>query len=139
MPDTIGEAVIGEDFVIGGEGGPSTPVILGVADIPQFSAPFSISAQIDPETGVSVGADEVEQGSEADIEAQVYNVLVCPQGFRIEDPDFGIPQLQFKTVPLPAAGVLAQVQRYVPDATLATVESVLEGIEQQRTLTVEIV
>ena len=109
---------------------PSTP------DIPQFAAPFSISATIDPETGLSVGAAEVEQGSEADVEAQVYNVLVCPQGFRIEEPEFGVPPLQFSNAPLPISDVLAAVQRYVPDASLSIVESVLEGIEQQRALTV---
>ena len=105
-------------------------------DIAAFAAPFSITAELDVETGLSVGADEVEQGSEADIEAQVYNVLVCPQGFRIEDTDFGLRQLQFSNVPLPIADVLAAVQRYVPDANLSIVESVLEGIEQQRALTV---
>lgn len=111
---------------------PSTP------DIPQFAAPFSISATIDPETGLSVGAAEVEQGSEADVEAQVYNVLVCPQGFRIEELEFGVPPLQFPNVPLPISDVLAAVQRYVPDASLSIVESVLEGIEQQRALVVVI-
>jgi hypothetical protein len=105
-------------------------------DTPAFAAPFSLTAAINPETGLSVGADEVEQGSEADVEAQVYNVLVCPQGFRIEAPNFGIPQLQFSNAPLPIADVLAAVQRYVPDASLSIVESVLEGIEQQRSLAV---
>lgn len=107
-----------------------------IPDIPQFSAPFAISAAIDPETGLSIGASEVEQGSEADIEAQVYNVLVCPQGFRIESPEFGIPALQFQNAPLPIDAVIAAVQRWVPDAPVSIVESVLEGIEQQRALTV---
>jgi hypothetical protein len=119
------------------ESGP-TPAVAGASqvNIPAFAAPFSITAQLDPETGLSFGADEVEQRSEADVEAQVYNVLVCPQGFRIEDPSFGIPQLQFSNAPLPIAGILAAVQRYVPDASLSIVESVLEGIEQQRALAV---
>jgi hypothetical protein len=105
-------------------------------DIPQFAAPFSMSPTIDLETGLSVGAAEVEQGSEADIEAQVYNVLVCPQGFRLDEPEFGAPPVQFSNAPLPIADVLAAVQRWVPGATVSIVESVLEGVEQQRTLTV---
>jgi hypothetical protein len=105
-------------------------------DIPAFAAPFSITPELDVETSLSVGASEVEQGSEADIEAQVYNVLICPQGFRIEAPEFGTVPLQFANAPLPIADVLAGVQRYVPDANLSIVESVLEGIEQQRALTV---
>jgi hypothetical protein len=109
---------------------PSTP------DIPQFAAPFSISSTIDPETGLSVGAAEVAQGSEADIEAQVYNVLVCPQGFRLDEPEFGIPPLQFSNAPLPIDSVLVAVQRWVPDAPVSIVESILEGLEQQRALTV---
>lgn len=103
-------------------------------DIPALAAPFSIMTAIDPETGLSVGAAEVEQGSEADIEACVYNILVCPQGFRLEDPDFGVPALQFANAPLPVADVLAAVQRYEPRASLSIVESVLEGLEQQRAL-----
>lgn len=106
------------------------------ANTPAFAAPFSLDATLDPETGFSVGAEEVEQGSEADVEAQVYNVLLCPQGFRVEAPDFGIPQLQFSTTPLPVNDVLAAVQRSVPGAPLSIVESVLEGIEQQRALAV---
>lgn len=143
MADEIGpNLIIGDDFIIGGEGAPppppveAAPATAAPVDIPQFAAPFSIAATLDPETGLSIGADEVEQGSEADIEAQVYNVLVCPQGFRIEDPSFGGPPLQFSNVPLPIADVLAAVQRYVPDANLSIVESVLEGIEQQRALAV---
>lgn len=105
-------------------------------DLPQFSAPFSLTATVNPETGLSIGASEIEQGSEADIEACVYNILVCPQGFRLDDPEFGVPALQFSTVPLPAGDVLAAVQRYEPRATPSIVEAVLEGIEQQRAITV---
>lgn len=133
MPDTIGARI---PFTIGEGAAEVERQRQPPVDIPAFAAPFAISAAIDIETGLSVGASEVEQGSEADIEAQVYNVLVCPQGFRIEAPEFGTVPLQFANVPLPVADVLAGVQRYVPDANLSIVESVLEDIEQQRALAV---
>ncbi len=135
MSDIIGGGAL-IPFTIG-EGADAEPQQRQVpVDIPAFSAPFSITAALNIETGLSIGASEVEQGSEEDVEAQVYNVLACPQGFRIEDPNFGGPPLQFSNAPLPIADVLAAVQRYVPDANLSIVESVLEGIEQQRALTV---
>ncbi len=82
---------------------------------PQFDAPFRLDA-----TGVPV---TVEQDSIADIAACVYNILSCPQGFKTGDPQFGIPPLLFKTVPLNVTGIAAAIQRLEPRATTQIIAS----------------
>jgi hypothetical protein len=54
----------------------------------------------------------VEQDSPADLLARAKNVAVCPGGFREDNPDFGIPHLLFRTIPLDVAGTAEAVARW---------------------------
>ena len=80
----------------------------------------------------------VEQGSAEEIEACVYNILSCPKGFRIAAPGIGKPAVQFGNVPLPLQQVALAVEASEPRASIDMVESILERIEQQRSVSVEV-
>jgi hypothetical protein len=95
---------------------PATPV-KGVFT-PHFSSQFTFDAK-----GRSV---VVEQDSEGDLIARAKNVAVCPQGFREDNPDFGIPQLLFRNVPLDVSAVQNEIARWA-DLSLSVTES--EGVE----------
>ena len=71
---------------------------------PHFAVTFAFNAK-----GQSV---VVEQDSEQDLIARAKNVLVCEQGFREELPEYGVPSLLFRTVPLPLDAVQADVSRW---------------------------
>lgn len=58
----------------------------GVTDIPHFALPFQF---------VTPGAIVNEQDSLDEIAACVYAILVCPLGFRVESPLFGLPDQTF--------------------------------------------
>lgn len=96
---------------------------------PHWSAHFTFDAR-----GRSV---VVEQDSPADIEARAYNVFVCPQGFREDQPEYGIPQLLFQTVPLDLTAVQESVARWASiDVSLS---EHAEGLEQSiRAITAEV-
>lgn len=64
----------------------------------------------------------VEQGSSEDLLARAYNVLACPKGFREDKPEFGIPEVLFKTVPLNTAGVQEAVAQWA-EVDLSVLES----------------
>jgi phage baseplate assembly protein W len=57
-----------------------------MADVPHFSLPFRFT---------SPAAAVTEQDSLDEIADCVLAVLVCPTGFRVESPLFGIPDLTF--------------------------------------------
>jgi phage baseplate assembly protein W len=57
-----------------------------MADVPHFSLPFRF---VSPQAAVS------EQDSLDEIADCVYAILVCPRGFRIESPLFGLPDPTF--------------------------------------------
>ena len=59
-----------------------------MTDVPHFSLPFRFMS---PYAAVS------EQDSIDEIADCVYAVLVCPQGFRVELPDFGLLDPTFST------------------------------------------
>ena len=59
-----------------------------MTDVPHFSLPFRFN-------GTPPGAAVVEQDSLDDIACCVISVLVCPVGFRVELPEFGVPDPTF--------------------------------------------
>ncbi len=90
---------------------------------PHFAYPFHFNAK-----GRSV---TVEQDSAGDLVARAANVCVCTEGFREDLPEFGIPELLFKNLPLDVASVAADVSRWANlDASVAehrkAIETVLE-------------
>jgi hypothetical protein len=87
-------------------------------DAPHFAAPFSITRN---------GAVVVEQDSQANIQANIYNIAVCPKGFRDDLPDFGIPDPTFHTMPLDLSGIEEALHKYEPEADL-TVAQHREGL-----------
>lgn len=96
-----------------------------MTDVPHFSLPFRFAH---PQAAVS------EQDSLDEIADCVYVVLVCPTGFRVELPAFGLPDPAF-SMPAPdldeirdvietweeRAGVLLDQQPDVLDALIARI------------------
>lgn len=84
--------------------------------VPSFDAPFRIG----PDGLVAT----VEQGSAADIGAQVYNVLICPQGAKLNDPGFGISSPLFDQMPIDGSGIEKSVMAQVPGALDVSVRQI---------------
>lgn len=72
-------------------------------EAPHFSYPYAIGR---------AGSAVCEQDSPADLVARASNVAVCTIGFREDDPDFGIPELLFKSVPLDGSGVQEAIAQW---------------------------
>lgn len=85
---------------------------------PHCSSTFTIAPK---------GTQVVEQDSEGDLLARAKNVAVCPQGYREDNPDFGIPPLLFQSVPLDIASVQADIARWA-ELDL-TVSEHMQGLE----------
>lgn len=110
---------------------------VGEVSIPHLDAPFSLSAQINPFTKLSYGAKVVEQNDEACVMACVRNIIACPQGFREEAPDFGVPPSQFGNAPLETDGLVQAIALSEPRATAEILEMALQN-DQERQLAVRI-
>lgn len=83
-----------------------------------FAAPFSIGR---------AGTATVEQGSAENVADNIYNIAVCPQGERDDNPQFGIPEITFKKMPVDLTGLEEALRKYEPEADL-TVEQHREGV-----------
>ena len=77
-----------------------------MTDVPHFALPFRFAPQ----------AVVVEQDSLDEIADCVFAVLSCPLGFRVELPSFGVPDLTFRTEPVPTADVRTQLDEWEPRA-----------------------
>jgi hypothetical protein len=97
-------------------------------EVPHFAALFAIGRN---------GAAVVEQDSEDDKAACVYRVAVCPQGFREDLPDFGIPQLARKAVPLNLDALQATIELWEPRADL-TVSQQIEALNEAVEIDIEV-
>jgi hypothetical protein len=91
-----------------------------VVEVPQCAAPFTIGPG---------GVETVEQGSLQNQQDNIYNIAVCPQGFRDDLPEFGIPSLVWQTLPLDLGALEESLHRYEPAADLT--------LEQHRTAIAE--
>ncbi len=83
------------------------------------------------------GSKVVEQGSAEDLQARAKNVLVCPVGFRVELPEFGIPPLLFQTIPLNVKAISENVAQWAEVEASAT-EAALPEALASRQITVEV-
>jgi|SRR5271169_1757191 len=91
-----------------------------------FQAPFAFNAKGVVKTNV--------QDTPNDIRSCVYNICVCEEGVRIDEPAFGIPDLAFETVPMKLQGLEVAVERWEPRATAEAVEQALVLTEQNNRL-----
>jgi hypothetical protein len=95
-----------------------------------FAAPFTITKR---------GVEMVEQASTQEIVDCVTRVCQCPEGFREDEPAFGIPELAFQTVPLSIAVLKSSIERWEPRAEPAIIErAITELIESERLVVVEV-
>lgn len=70
--------------------------------------------------------------------ARVFHVAVCPQGFREDNPSFGVPEVAWSTVPLNLRGFESAIRRSVPEANLETTEAAIGQAQSQREVGVEV-
>jgi hypothetical protein len=83
-------------------------------DAVHFAYPFTRGA--DGKVAVVV------QDSPEHVSSQVEVVVRYPKGYRLDRPDFGITWPEFKTVPLDAQLLAAEVEAQVPAANLTPQE-----------------
>jgi phage baseplate assembly protein W len=79
-----------------------------MTDIPHFSSVFDLTAN---------GADVDDQDSIDEIEGCVRNIVLCPVGFRLDQPDFGIQDPTFSAVPIDTQAIKRQVEQWEPRVT----------------------
>lgn len=98
--------------------------------LPQFDAPFRLGPDGQPVT--------VVQDSPNEIGAAVYDIMVCPQGAAVNNPDFGIPSPLFDLLDIDTAAIVAAVQQLEPRATTDVVQRAITQVShpQQVTLVV---
>jgi phage baseplate assembly protein W len=87
-----------------------------------FDAPFRLNADGTVAT--------VAQGSPADIDASIYNILACPQGGKLHDPAFGIPSPLFDAFPVGTAAIVAAIQKLEPRASAVQITQTLNQLRQ---------
>jgi hypothetical protein len=100
-----------------------------MAEPVHLAQPFVIGAK---------GAAVVPQDSPEDKAACVYRIAVCPEGFREDDPSFGIPELAFQTVPLDLTAAEDAIERLEPRAELQTSEQAEAMNQAIRIVTMEV-
>ena len=91
-----------------------------MTSIPHFDLPFRFAS---PQAAV-VEQDSIEEVSEC-----VLAVLLCPQGYRPDLPEFGIEDPAFAQMPLDKDGIRRAVETWEPRATLALVDEIVPGDE----------
>jgi hypothetical protein len=97
---------------------------------PHFAAPF----HIDNKGHVRV----VEQDTLAEREMCVLNIAVCPEGFRLDEPTFGLPDPTFHNLPVDVDGLKEAIRRWESRGEL-TVTARAEGTDPtQQIVTVAI-
>jgi hypothetical protein len=99
--------------------------------LPQFDAPFRFGSDGRPVV--------VEQDSPQEVGAAVYNVLICEQGAKLNDPGFGRRAPLFDNVPLDLTGTLAALRRLEPRAsyTLTELAALIDPSQQYIAVTAE--
>lgn len=101
----------------------NTPVGIGAQNavtLPHFAGPFQLKANGKPVV--------VQQDSPEDIASSLYNILLCPQGAKLDDPTFGIPTPLFGTFPLNWAPALAAVADLEPRAQTTSLAQQLNSL-----------
>lgn len=104
---------------------PAAPVNVPVGTtnsvtLPHFAGPFQFMANGKPVV--------VQQDSTEDIASSLYNILICPQGAKLDDPTFGIPTPLFGTFPLNWSPALAAVADLEPRAQTTSLAQSLNAL-----------
>ena len=101
-----------------------------MTDIPHFALPF----QFQPGAQNTGGSQAVvtEQDSVDEIAYCAYAALICPQGFRVELPEFGLPDPTFSW-PVDVDLIRETVTEWEPRAALAFSDAELKLIAQGQT------
>ena len=86
-----------------------------------FALPFRFAT---PQAAV------VEQDSIDEIAYCAYAVLICPQGFRVELPEFGLPDLTFTQQPVNRELIRETIEEWEPRAAVAFSEEELEQMAE---------
>jgi hypothetical protein len=86
-----------------------------VIELPHFAAPFAF--------GPSGAVNVIEQNTVEEKATCVFNIASCPVGFLAHDPDFGIEDLSFATVPINTAGLVDALSEQEPRAALEATET----------------
>lgn len=60
----------------------------------------------------------VEEDSVEEVAACVANIAICPQGYRLDAPDFGVPDPSFATLPIDPDSLQHAIAKSEPRATL---------------------
>lgn len=89
--------------------------------IEQFAVPFAL----DPATGIP---KVVEQDSPAEIGGAINNIMVCPEGAAVNNPNFGIPVPLFDLLDIDTAAIVAAIQTLEPRATTDVVQETIEQV-----------
>jgi len=109
-----------------------TPAVETV-ESPHIAYPFSF------ESDGSLAV--VQEGSAEEVAASVANIAVCPQGYRLDLPGFGIPDPTFATLPIDTSGIKSAIEQWEPRASVtvdATDSDPSQPWEQTVTVNVEI-
>jgi len=80
-----------------------------VADVPHFALPFRFAT---PQVGVS------EQDSIDEIADCVLATLLCPFGYRVELPEFGLPDPTFSTPHVDVSQIQQVIEVWEPRAAV---------------------
>lgn len=97
--------------------------------LPHFSNHFEIHRH---------GPVVVEQDTSEDIAACVYRICVCTEGFREDQPEFGISEPVFTTVPLELEGLVGSIERWEPRAELEVSEQAEAASQALRQIGIEV-
>ena len=97
---------------------------------PHFNSPFGL--------GTNGRVIVNEQNSISDVESAVLDIMLCPQGAKLGDPNFGIPWPLFQTIPLNTSGIYNAVTQQEPRATLTieAMNNIWNAAQQQLTVQV---
>lgn len=88
---------------------------------PAFDAPFRLDSG-----GLVVVAD---QDSSADIGSCVYNVIVCPQGAKLNAPTFGNPSDLFDNLPIDTKAIEKAVNSLEPRANTTVIQEQIQRVQ----------
>lgn len=88
-----------------------------MTDVPHFALPFRFGV-VSSSSGVGKAAVVDEQDSVDEIASCVMAILLCPLGYRVELPTFGLPDPTFSTPELDQKRIRTAIELWEPRAAL---------------------
>lgn len=98
-------------------------------EAPHMASPFTI---------LRSGVQTVEQDTPQEIAGCVYNICVCAEGEREDDPSFGRPELAGGPVPIDLAALESAILRQEPRADLDVTEQASAVSQALREVGIEV-